>query len=61
VKLWINENPVNNYPDFKYNNEEYVVGDLAALLARKNEELANSLLGCRSLRDVTDRLNKPAR
>jgi hypothetical protein len=50
--VWISENPVSNYPDFRYAGEEQVVGDLAALLIRKRSGIADLFLGCRSLKEV---------
>lgn len=46
VKVWISENPVNNHPDSKYMSEEHSMGDFAAILTKKNQELANLLIGC---------------
>lgn len=56
VKVWISENPVNNHPDSKYMSEEQSMGDFAAILTRKNQELANLLMGCITLKEANERL-----
>lgn len=57
--MWISENPAQNHPDHKYHSEEQSMADLAAILTRKNIELANCLLGCSTFKEAAERINRP--
>lgn len=59
MKVWVSENPINNYPDSKYTSEQQTLADLAAILVNKNQELASKLLGCHTVSDAIQRLNQP--
>jgi hypothetical protein len=57
--VWISENAANNHPDSKYMSEEQSMGDFAAILTKRNQELANALMGCLTLKEASERLNRP--
>ena len=57
--MWISENPANNHPDSKYMSEEHSMADFAAILTKKNPELAGLLMGCMTLKEAAERLNRP--
>jgi hypothetical protein len=59
VKVWISENPANNHPDAKCATEEQSIADLAAILTKRNQELANALLGCLNFKEAAERINRP--
>lgn len=61
IRVWISGNLVHNTPASPCASEEQTTASFAALLALKNEDLANCLLGCRTLRDAADKLSRPSR
>ena len=42
-------------------SEEQTVADIGVILAKKNKDLASQLLGCRTLKEVVDRISRSMR
>jgi hypothetical protein len=42
-------------------SEEQSMGDFAAILTKKNQELANLLIGCNTLKEASEKLTRPHR
>ena len=57
--MWISENPAHNHSDSKYMSEEQSIADFAAILTKRNQELASALMGCLTLKEAAERLSRP--
>jgi len=60
IRIWINNNPGLNHINYSCENEEQSFATLITLLMHKNKDLANTLRGCRLLRDALEKLERQA-
>jgi ATP-dependent protease HslVU (ClpYQ) ATPase subunit len=59
TRVWISESPAKNHRDFALATEEDAIAAVAGLAVRKNYEVANQLIGCRSISEAMHRLIRP--